>query len=109
MALTYLTQGGSQDLDLSSDGFTDTFRQRSTNSSDLQIVRNPIDDVGNPIFTFQISNDGISWSDWWVVEGFIWREDTYLWEFKESKQTFFRLSWLSNSSTGTFTANFKTL
>ena len=103
----FLTQATLEDLDLSTDGNTDTiFMSFEFNGErDLQIVRSPIAQVGNPLLTFQISNDGVNWSDWEIV-GFIFKDDNHLFEFERTKSTFFRIKWLSNSSTGTFKANF---
>jgi hypothetical protein len=108
MGLLYLTQSGSQDLDLSSDGFTDTLDMVSLNQSvkDLQIVRTV--GTGQPLITFQISNDGINWANW-EVEGFIFKDLNSMFIFGQLKKTFFRINWLSNTSTGTFKANFNTL
>jgi len=108
MALLYLKQGGLDELDLSSDGFTDTFEMSFQNDGgrDFQIVRTT--GTGSPIINFQISNDNINWSNW-EVEGFIFKDPNFMFILSQTKQTFFRLSWLSNTSTGTFTANFNLL
>ncbi len=108
MALLYLEQGGLTELDLTTDGNTDTFKMEFLNdaSKDFQIVRTT--GTGNPFITFQISNDGVNWSDW-EIAGFIFKDPNHLFEFEKTKHTFFRLSWLSNTSTGTFTANFNVL
>ena len=108
MSLLYLKQGGINDLDLTSDGSTDSFEMQFLNDHniDLQIVRSQVDKVGNPLITFQISNDSVNWANW-EIEGLIFRNDNHFFEFEKTKHTFFRISWLSNSSTGTFTANFR--
>ena len=109
MGLLYLEQGsGNYDLDVSVDGFTDTFKMDFLNNvgKDFQIVRTS--GTGNPLITFQISNDGINWSDWEIV-GFIFKDNNWMFELEKTKHTFFRLSWLTNSSTGTFTANFNVI
>lgn len=110
MGLLYLTQGGLQDLDLSVDGFTDTLDMAFLNDigKDFQIVRNPVGNVGQPLITFQISNNGTDWSDWEIV-GFIFKDENWMFEFEKTKHTFFRILWLSNSSTGTLTANFNVI
>ena len=106
MSLQHFTQGGLEDLDLTSDGFTDTLDLQFLNNKNLQIVRSVIDNVGQPLISFEISNDDISW-DSWEIEGFIFKDLSHTFEFNITKNTLFRLSWLSNSSTGTFKANFK--
>lgn len=105
MSLLYLEQGGVQELDLTSDGNTDSFQMQFLNDlgKDLQIVRTT--GTGNPLITFQISNDAVNWSNW-EIEGFIFKNPNHLFEFEKTKHTFFRITWLSNSSTGTFNANF---
>lgn len=107
MRLLYLTQSNNQELNLTSDGFTDNLEMDSLNDigKELQIVRNPVGNVGQPLITFQISNNGSDWSDWEIV-GFIFKDSNWMFEFEKTRHTFFRLFWLSNSSTGTFTANF---
>ena len=108
MALLYLEQGGNTELDLTTDGNTDTFDMNFLNNigKDFQIVRTT--GTGQPLITFQISNDGINW-DSWEVEGYIFKDPNAMFLLSQTKHTFFRLSWLSNSSTGTFTANFNVL
>ena len=111
MALLYLTQAASEDLDLSSDGFTDTFDNSffSGIPKDLQFLRSPTANVGQPLITFEMSNDNINWSSW-EIEGFIFKDLTHFFEFDSfTKTTFFRISWLSNTSTGTFKAYFNTI
>ena len=105
MSLLYLEQGGVQELDLTSDGNTDSFQMQFLNDlgKDLQIVRTT--GTGNPLITFQISNDAVNWSNW-EIEGFIFKNPNHLFEFEKTKHTFFRIAWLSNTSTGTFNANF---
>ena len=105
MSLLYLEQGGVQELDLTSDGNTDSFQMQFLNDlgKDLQIVRTT--GTGNPLITFQISNDDVNWSNW-EIEGFIFKNPNHLFEFEKTKHTFFRIAWLSNTSTGTFNANF---
>ena len=105
MSLLYLKQGGVQELDLTSDGNTDTLEMNFFNEEgkDFQIVRTT--GTGNPLITFQISNDAVNWSNW-EIEGFIFKNPNHLFEFEKTKHTFFRITWLSNSSTGTFNANF---
>jgi hypothetical protein len=105
MGLLYLKQATLQELDLSSDGFTDTLEMDFLNNAgkDFQIVRTT--GTGQPLISFQISNDGINWANW-EVEDFVFSEPNSMFEFCTTKKTFFRLLWLSNSSTGTFTANF---
>ena len=106
MSLLYLTQGGSEVLDLTSDGFTDTLDLQFLNNKNLQLIRSPVDDVGQPLISFEISNDDVNW-DSWEIEGFIFKDPSHTFEFSITKNTLFRLSWLTNSSTGTFKANFK--
>jgi|TARA_R110002167_G_scaffold32022_4_gene104471 hypothetical protein len=109
MGLLYLTQGGSEDLDLSNDGFTDSFDNSFFGGipKDLQILRTS--GTGQPLLTFEISNDGINWASWEIV-GFIFKDLTHFFEFESfTKETFFRVSWLSNSSTGIFKSYFKSL
>tara|TARA_R110000751_G_scaffold290380_1_gene397005 strand:- start:96 stop:425 length:330 start_codon:yes stop_codon:yes gene_type:complete len=109
MALLYLTQGGLDDLDLTSDGFTDAFDNSffSGVPKDLQILR--VSGTGQPLLTFELSNDGINWVSW-EVEGFIFKDLSQFFQFDSfTKTTFFRISWLSNTSTGTFKAYFNTL
>ena len=109
MALLYLTQSTLEDLDLSSDGFTDTFDNSffSGIPKDLQILRTS--GTGQPLLTFEISNDGTNWASW-ELEGFIFKDLTHFFEFDSfTKNTFFRVSWLSNTSTGTFKAYFNTI
>ena len=104
--LVFLKQSGIDDLDLTSDGFTDTLDLQFLNNvgKDLQIVRTT--GTGQPLISFEISNDGINW-DGWEIEGFIFKDLSHTFEFERTKDMLFRLSWLSNSSTGTFKANFK--
>ena len=104
MSLLYLTQGGSEDLDLTSDGFTDTLDLQFLNNKNLQLLRTI--GTGQPLISFEISNDDVNW-DSWEIEGFIFKDTSHTFEFATTKNTLFRLSWLSNSSTGTFKANFK--
>ena len=109
MALLYLTQSTLEDLDLSSDGFTDPFDNSffSGIPKDLQILR--VSGTGQPLLTFEISNDGTNWASW-ELEGFIFKDLTHFFEFDSfTKNTFFRVSWLSNTSTGTFKAYFNTI
>jgi hypothetical protein len=109
MALLYLTQGGLDDLDLTSDGFTDSFDNSFFGGvpKDLQVLR--ISGTGQPLLTFEISNDGLNWASW-ELEGFIFKDLTHFFEFDSfTKTTFFRVSWLSNTSTGTFKAYFNTI
>tara|TARA_R110002153_G_scaffold91647_1_gene223190 strand:- start:334 stop:663 length:330 start_codon:yes stop_codon:yes gene_type:complete len=109
MALLYLTQAASEDLDLSSDGFTDTFDNSffSGIPKDLQILRTS--GTGQPLLTFELSNDGVNWVSW-ELEGFIFKDDTQFFQFDSFiKTTFFRVSWLSNTSTGVFKAYFNTI
>jgi len=108
MGLLYLKQGGNQNLDVSLDGFTDTLElgSLSLSTKDLQLVRNT--GTGQPLVTFEISNDSVNWSSW-EVEGFIFKDPNFMFSFNQIKQTYFRLSWLSNTSTGDFTANFNVL
>ena len=108
MGLLYLTQSSNTELYLSSDGVTDTFSMNFLNNigKDFQIVRTT--GTGSPIISFQISNDGNNWSNW-EVEGFIFKNPNSMFLLEKTKHTFFRLSWLSNSSTGTFTANFNVI
>ena len=108
MALLYLEQGGNTELDLSSDGFTDTLEMNFLHDAgkDFQIVRTA--GTGQPLITFEISNDGINW-DSWEVEGFIFKDLNSMFLLSQTKHTFFRVLWLSNTSTGTFTANFNVL
>ena len=105
MGLLYLKQATLQELDLSSDGFTDTLDMDFLNNAgkDFQIVRTT--GTGQPLISFQISNDGVNWANW-EVEGFIFKDPNSMFIFSMTKRTFFRISWLSNSSTGTMTANF---
>lgn len=107
MGLRYLTQSGSQNLDLTTDGNTDTVDLYSLGQliADLQIVRSQVDKVGNPLLSFEISSNNIDWVCW-EIGGFIFKDDSHIFEIERVKNTFFRISWLSNSSTGTFTANF---
>lgn len=107
MGLLFLTQSGVQDLDLSSDGFTDTFEMNfaGNKGKDFQFVRSPVANVGFPIISFQISNDGVNWANW-EVEDHTFDKLTEMFIFCETKRTNFRLIWSSNGSTGTFTANF---
>lgn len=104
MSLLYLTQGGLEDLDLTIDGFTDTLDLQFLNNKNLQLIRTT--GTGQPLITFEISNDDVNW-DSWEIEGFIFKDPSHTFEFSTTKNTLFRLSWLSNSSTGTFKANFK--
>lgn len=108
MGLLYLTEGGNTELDLSSDGFTDTLEMNFLHDAgkDFQIVRTT--GTGQPLITFEISNDGVNW-DSWEVEGFIFKDSNSMFLLSQTKQTFFRVLWLSNNSTGTFTANFNVL
>jgi len=108
MALLYLEQGGNTELDLSSDGVTDTFDMNFLNNigKDFQIVRTT--GTGNPLITFQISSDSINWANW-EVEGYIFKDTNAMFIMSSTKKTFFRLQWLSNTSTGTFTANFNVI
>jgi hypothetical protein len=108
MALLYLEENGLTEFDISIDGNTDSFEMAFLNDKgkDLQIVRTS--GTGNPLITFQISNDGINWASW-EVEGFIFKNPNHLFEFEKTKHTFFRVLWLSNGSTGTFTANFNVI
>ena len=101
MDIINLEQGGVIELDLTADGFTDTYEMDFPRN--LQIVRTT--GTGNPLIALQISNDGVNWSDW-EISGFIFKDLNWMFEFELIKQTLFRISWLSNSSTGTFTANF---
>jgi hypothetical protein len=103
MALDF-TQVGSTSLDLTSDGFTDTLTFNNTNNVDIQINRTS--GTGNPLLDFQISNDTVNWVSW-ELEGFIFKDPTNIFEIVSRKKTFFRLNWLSNTSTGSFTANLK--
>ena len=105
MSLLYLEQGGVQELDLTSDGNTDSFQMQFLNDlgKDLQIVRTT--GTGNPLITFQISNDNTNWANW-EVEGYIFKDPNDMFIMSKTKHTFFRIAWLSNSSTGTFNANF---
>ena len=104
--LIFLKQSGIDDLDLTVDGFTDTLDLQFLNHAgkDLQIVRTS--GTGQPLLSFEISNDGINW-DSWEIEGFIFKDSSHTFEFERTKDMLFRVSWLSNSSTGTFKANFK--
>ena len=108
MALLYLEQGGNTELDLTTDGFTDTFDMNFLNNAgkDFQIVRTT--GTGSPLITFQISSDGTNWASW-EVEGFIFKNPNFMFILSQTKNTFFRLFWLSNTSTGTFTANFNVI
>jgi hypothetical protein len=105
MALLYLKQNGNTELDLTTDGNTDTFEMNFLNNlgKDFQIVRTT--GTGNPLINFQISNDGVNWSNW-EVEDFVFENPNSMFEFCETKNTFFRVSWVSGGSSGTFTANF---
>lgn len=105
-ALYNLVQGGMTELDLTSDGFTDAVTLGIRINIDLQIIRTT--GAGNPLIDFQISNDGINWTSW-ELEGFIFKDQNNIFEIVQTKPTFFRLNWLSNGSTGTFTANYKEL
>jgi len=108
MALLYLEQGGNTELDLTTDGNTDTFDMNFLNNvgKDFQFVRTT--GTGQPLITFKISNNGINW-DSWDVEGFIFKNPNFMFILSQTKNTFFRLFWLSNTSTGTFTANFNVI
>ena len=106
MATFDFKQGGSTSLDLSADGFTDTLPVLNNLPVDIQIIRTS--GTGQPLLDFQISNDGINWVSW-ELEGFIFKDPTNIFEIEKRKRTLFRLNWLSNSSTGDFTANFMTL
>jgi hypothetical protein len=94
------------EMDLTTDGFSDTTTLGVNISIDLQIIRTT--GTGNPLLDFQISNDGVNWTSW-ELEGFIFKDPTNIFEITQTKPTFFRLNWLSNGSTGTFTANYKEL
>jgi hypothetical protein len=108
MALLYLTQSDNTELDLTTDGNTDTLEMNFLHDAgkDLQIVRTT--GTGQPLITFEISNDGVNWNSW-EVEGFIFKDLNSMFLLSQTKHTFFRVLWLSNSSTGTFTANFNVL
>tara|TARA_R110000787_G_scaffold7178_1_gene24682 strand:+ start:7963 stop:8286 length:324 start_codon:yes stop_codon:yes gene_type:complete len=105
MATLNLEQSGLIEFDLTSNGFTDSYEMGIANNNgvDLQLIRTT--GTGNPLITFQSSNDGLNWANW-EVEGYIFRDPNSMFAFSFTKRTFFRVSWLSNSSTGTFTANF---
>jgi hypothetical protein len=106
MAVLNLKQGGNIDFDLTADGVTDTYNMDvNPEGLDLQIIRSPTANVGQPLITLQISNDNTNWDDW-EIEGFIFKDLNNMFIISRPKRTFFRISWLSNSSTGTFQANF---
>ena len=108
MALLYLTQSSNEELDLSTDGNTDTLEMNFLHDAgkDFQIVRTT--GTGQPIITFKISNDGINFDNW-ELEDETFSDSSQMIIFCKTKHTKFRMYWLSNGSTGTMTANFNVL